>query len=256
MITCEVCEKLLADALYDVLESAQQQQLDRHLATCPACHQLLAELQTASRILEESGLTRDCIDYVPEQKPGTLWETIQPSLDQADAERYRQLSRPFPRSHFIPYLTGALAMAASLLVFVFLSGPYTQNANPGLETVQAAPSAAASNAELLNYLRRVETMLMAVANAQARNGKSVALEQTFARILAQEGGVLTNRIENNNSAGHTRLLKDIEFMLMQIANLEDDNMDEGVRLLQDYIEANNILFRIRLIDMRASETII
>jgi hypothetical protein len=108
----------------------------------------------------------------------------------------------------------------------------------------------------MNYLRRVEAMLMAVANAQARNGAGVPIGQTFARSLAQEAGMLTNSMESRRSSGQTRLLKDIEFMLMQMANLEEGNMDEGVRLLQGYIEANNILFRIRLIAMRESETII
>ena len=252
MMTCEVCEKMLADALYDVLESAQQKQLDRHLANCRVCRELLAELQAASRALEESGLSRNSVDHVPEPALDELWETLQPTLDQADAERYRQLSR----SRLAPYLAGALAMAASLLVFVLLFNPGAQRTNPAAETAQATSGTEPGNAELMNYLRRVEIMLMVVANAQERDGPGVPIGQAFARSLAQEAGVLSNDRDANLSAGQARLLKDIEFMLMQIANLEEGNMNEGVRLLQGYIEANSILFRIRLIDRRESETII
>lgn len=252
MLTCEACEKLLVDALYDELNSAQQKQLDGHLKHCRACRDLLAELQAASRTLDKNGLGAGRADGIHERGgQNELWDAIQPALAQADAERYRQL----PRRRLVPYLTGALAMAASLLVFVFLIDPVTQTGNPATAVTQSASPTGPGNAELMNYLRRVETILMAVANAQSVNGRSVPVKQDFARDMAQQAGVLTNSREDF-SAGQARLLKDIEFMLMQIANLEEGNMDEGVRLLQGYIEDNSILFRIRLINMRKSEIII
>lgn len=249
MLTCEACERLIVDALYDELDSAQQKKLDRHLESCRICRDLLAELQAAGRTLEQHGLTAGRFHDVAERAGlDELWDAMQPALDQVDAERYRHVSR----RRFAPYLTGALAAAAGLLTLILLFDLGIQNGDLTLETGQPVATAEPSDAELLNYLRRAEAMLMAVANAQSRNEAGVPIRQNFARNMAQEAGVLTAGMEDSFSSGQSRLLKDIEYMLMQIANLEEGNMEEGVQLLQGYIEENNILFRIRLMEMRES----
>jgi len=260
MLTCETGERLLADALYDALDTDRQNRLERHLKHCRACRRLQSELEAANRTLVENGLCAGRCDDIPERAGlDALWERLQPALDRADAERYRQLPRSnsFVRpSALLPYLAGALATAASLLVFVLVFDLSLQKTDPGSDMAQSISATEAGDAELMNYLRRVETMLMAVANAQSSNEAAVPVQQTFARTMALEAGALTTNHEESIKSGQSRLLKDIEYMLMQIANLDDDNLEQGVLLLQSYIEENNILFRIRLMEMRQSDTVI
>lgn len=253
MLICEDCEVLLADAVYADIEEPQRSRLQQHLDQCQACRQLKAEMEMATTLLSANGLAADRYDDIPERVGmDALWDSLQPALDQADAERFRHR----PRIHIAPYLTGALAMAASLLLFIFVFDISVQTGEPVEQVAQTPAERQASNAELMNYLRRAETMLMTVANAESRNTSGVPFRQGFARNMAQEAGYMTTNMDERINSGQTRLLKDIEYMLMQIANLDEGNMDEGVRLLQRYIEDNSILFRIRLLEMRESENVI
>ena len=45
MLNCEGCQNLLLDFLYDLLEPAEREALQAHLATCPACPAALAKVR-------------------------------------------------------------------------------------------------------------------------------------------------------------------------------------------------------------------
>ena len=251
MLSCAACELLLADALYDELNHRDEQRLNQHLDDCPACRALYQEMQAGSAVLQEAGLDNTCSQH-PDDNPeraamNNLWAKLQPELDAIDAERLRQL----PQRRWAPYLTGALAMAASLVLFLFvfdLNIETGETAPP--QVAEAATQMPAISSELMSYLAKAETMLLLVANAESDNVSVVPIRQTAAREMAVEASYLTTATNQPISAGQSRLLKDIEFMLMQIANLDEANMADGVRLLQQYIEDNSVFFKIRLLEMR------
>ena len=99
-------------------------------------------------------------------------------------------------------------------------------------------------------------MLMQVANAESEYGSVLPVQSTTARNMALEANVLTEVDNTSFGSGEKKLLRDIEFMLLQIANLDDSNMEEGVALLQQFLEDNGILFRIRLLELRDQDLVI
>ena len=239
----------MADALYVSLPEAQHNQLQQHLQECDSCRELMEQLQGDKTVLETRGIASGNFDDIPERAAlDNLWSNIEPALDRIDAERYRT------RSHFrpAPYLAAAMAIAASVIVFfsVLPTTPeQTAPANTVVRTSDISP-------ELLNYLTRVETMLMSVANSEGSNNNVMPVQQNFARDMAMQANFMTNNLDNSINSGQSRLLKDIEFMLLQIANLDESNMEEGVRLLQQYMEDNSVLLKIRLMEMRNQAEVI
>lgn len=251
MLSCEACELLLADALYNELNHRDEQRLNQHVDDCPTCRALYQELQASRAVLQDAGLDSAYTQRRDDKPTGSdmedLWAKLQPELDAVDAARLRQL----PQRHWTPYLTGALAMAASLLLFLFVFDLSIETGEPTPPQIAEAPTQMpAISPELMNYLAKAETMLLLVANAESDNVSVVPIRQTAAREMAVEAGYLTTTTNPAISAGQSRLLKDIEFMLMQIANLDEANMADGVRLLQQYIEDNSVFFKIRLLEMR------
>lgn len=249
MLNCESSQLLMADALYGSLPQQQDNELQQHLQECESCRTLLAELHADKSVLESHGIASGNFDDIPERAAmDDLWSNIQPGLDNIDAERYRS------RRHFrpAPYLAAAMAVAASVIVFLAVV-PDTLE-----ESVPASTVARTSDIspELLNYLTRVETMLMSVANANEGSSSVVPVQQSFARDMAMQANYMTDNMDDIFSSGQSRLLKDIEFMLLQIANLDEANMEEGVRLLQQYMEDNSVLLKIRLMEMRNQSEII
>ena len=112
------------------------------------------------------------------------------------------------------------------------------------------------NPDLMNYLDRAQVMLMQVANTQSDNGLVIPIRQAFARDMAFEANMLSGGGDIGVKSGQRKLLRDIEFLLLQIANLDESNMAEGVALLQQYMEVNSILFKIRLMEMRDQDLVI
>ena len=249
MLNCEASQLLMADALYVPLPQAEHDRLYQHLDECDSCRELMEQLLADKTVLESRGIASGNFDDIPERAAlDDLWRNIEPALDSIDAERYR--SRPHFRP--APYLAAAMAIAASVVVF-FAVVPTTPEQSVPANTVARSSDI---SPELLSYLTRVETMLMSVANAEGSNNNVMPVQQNFARDMAMQASFMTNNLDDSINSGQSRLLKDIEFMLLQIANLDESNMEEGVRLLQEYMEDNSVLLKIRLMEMRNQAEVI
>ena len=248
MLNCESCQNLMADALYQDEDRELPMHLQKHLQDCSSCREEFEELRRAKAVISAAGLERQVFEDIPERASlDDLFDRLSPELDRIDAQRYREL----PQSRWAPWSIAAGAIAASLVIFVtgfaYLSSNTTET-----------PSTALSqgiNPELMSYLNRAQVMLMQVANTESSEGSVLPIQRTIARDMAFEANVLTG--DNSPFAsGERKLLRDIEFMLLQIANLDESNMEEGVALLQRFLDENGILFRIRLLEMRDNDLVI
>ncbi len=248
MLSCEESQKLMADALYEDHPDVMPSSLRLHLEECANCQPVYLELQESLAALNASGVTNESFQDIPERASmDDLFDRLSPELDRIDAERYRDLhqKKVSPGSMILG------AIAASLVIFV--TGFVYLSSNP----VQPENNVVSSgvNPELMNYLDRAQVMLMQVANTE-REAPVLPIQSTTARNLASEAGLLTAIDNNPFASGERKLLRDIEFMLLQIANLDQSNMNEGVALLQQFLEENSILFRIRLLEMRNQDQVI
>lgn len=249
MLSCERCQELIADALYDALDVSQQLPLQSHLEKCADCRRLHAEMREAIDALKAQDVSSGLYDDIPERVAlDTLWENLQPELNRIDAERYRAL----PRQRTQRMIGMSLALAASLALLIAILPLLSRN-----DVVAPEPVAnALISPELMDYLTRAEVMLLLVANAETQNVSAVPIRQTFARDLALEANVLNTNMQRTINSGQSQLLQDIEFLLLQIANLDSSNMEQGVQLLQQYLEENSVLFKIRLLEMRSQDSFI
>ena len=249
MLSCESCQNAMADALYHSPPEQFDSGLREHLAACPACDSLYRELQAAAVSLQEAGVASANFDDIPERAAlDGLWHRLEPSLNQIDAERYQRMAKPSPA----PWAAAITALAASLFLFFAITQPAPELATPQPQRVAET----GISPELMNYLDRAQVMLMQVANTESRDVSSIPVTRDFARNLASEANILNVERDSGFSSNQRKLLRDIEFLLVQIANLDENNMEEGVALLQRYLEENSILFQIRLLEMRDQELVI
>ena len=100
MLNCESCQILMADAIYDEIDTAQERKLQEHVESCSACQAMFAELKIANTDLLEAGLSSRNFDDIPERASlDRLFEELEPNLDRIDAEKYRQL----PKRNIAPW---------------------------------------------------------------------------------------------------------------------------------------------------------
>lgn len=249
MLNCDSSEELIVEHLYDSLGAREAAELEEHLKSCAQCQSLAQEMQAAKSALDASGLHGNSYDDIPERaRLDSMWERLEPELDRVDAERFRQMNE----RRLTPYIAAAMAIAASVVVFFSVLPLDEQPDAPRAEiatTPQISP-------ELMSYLSRAESMLLLVANAESRDSSAMPVASTFARDMAYEASYLNTNMEDSFNSGQARLLRDIEFLLMQVANLDESNMEAGINLLQQYLEDNSVLFKIRLLEMRDRDAVI
>ena len=249
---CEQSEILISDAIYGELNPHQQGLLDAHLSSCKSCAALLDEMAEAKRLLNKQGLAGGSYDDIPERAGlDDLFQRLEPELNRIDAERFRH-----SRGHARSLVGAAIAVAASLIIAiaVTLQMPASDNGLPVANTGRFTPPAV--DPALLQYLNRAELMLLQVANTHAGEANTLALPQNFARSMASEARVLTNADSISLRSGDRKLLRDIEFLLLQIANLDSDDAAEGVALLQQFLDQEGILFKIRLLELKEQNDVI
>lgn len=188
MLTCENSQILIADAIYDELDSAQQTKLQTHLDSCANCRSLFAELQAANNELSDLEITSSNFDDIPERASlENLFEKLEPGLDKVDAEKYHQL----PKRNIAPWAAAITAIAASVIVFISIpSNTPSDTPAVNLEQPQIV-SAQGVSQDLMNYLDRAQVMLMQVANAESVNGSVIPVTNSFARNMANEANLLS-----------------------------------------------------------------
>jgi len=255
-MNCEQTELLIGDAIYGELRPDLEQALDKHLAKCADCGRLHHELSEAQRELAGHGLTGGTFDDIPERANlDKLFEQLEPDLNRIDAERYRQ--RPAPLHGFI---AGAIAVAATVIISVAVVLQPSTTAPAGFPADRPQLAAAAPgqqvNPDLMNYLNQASPMLMQVANTQAGDVDQLPLSDNFIRNMASQARVLNSAETGSLTPGERKLLRDIEFLLLQVANLDEANAAEGVALLQQFLEDEGILFRIRLLELKEQSDVI
>jgi len=258
MLSCDSVHELMVDALYLPDSEELPARLSRHLESCASCREEFAELKHARELLESAGLRHDNFDDIPERASlDNLYDKLSGELDRIDAQRYHAQAR----RGLAPWSVAVGAIAASLVIFVtgyivLSSNELTPVELPMETAFNETTGPAVSNTELMNYLSRAQVMLMQVANAESEYGSVLPVQSSTARNMALEANVLTEVDNSSFGSSEKKLLRDIEFMLMQIANLDESNMEEGVALLQQFLEDNGILFRIRLLEMRDQDLVI
>jgi hypothetical protein len=247
-MNCEACQILITDAVFDNGELPDHFAIKTHLEQCAECTAFLSELKGNVASLRLEGLSGPSYEDIPQRANlDSLWNNIQPSLDKIDAERFRQRSK---KSYRGP-LASLVAIAACLAIFIGIQ-------QEPVEAPASSPGVAQSsiNPELINYLNRAQVMLLQVANSSAPQAMDIPMSQNFARDMALEASFLNSDGNYSVNAGQKKLLKDIEFLLTQIANLDESNAALGVDLLQRFLEEKNILFKIRLLELREKQNLI
>lgn len=268
MLNCEICETMMADAIYGELPNNKSRIFTKHLSICDKCQKQYSSLQASVEYLKSSGIEGKNFTDIPERAAlDSMWSKLEPSLDKIDAERYRDLprNRAFTRLGGVRGLSAIAASVALLFSFFTLfNSPVERQApavsnNPSTEFNTLASNQDSNksvDAGLMNYLDRAQVMLMQVANSSSPQALDIPFRDTFARNMAIEASLLSTSDNYLVNSGQKRLLNDIEFLLLQIANLDEANAAIGVQLLQQYLEDSNILFKIRLLEMRDQSPVI
>jgi anti-sigma factor RsiW len=223
---CDRCASLIGDLVDGPIAAPAQRELDGHLATCPACRAVLADLRDIRRVAGRLP------DYTPRPE---VWSGIARRLEAEMALRPR------------PFWTGArvaLAVAATLLVAVASSVWLLRGPAPASQGAAATASPAAviqSTGDLVQdvdeHLRIAdEHYVQAIAGLeQVVQTQQAALDPAVAATLQKNLGVIDEAIRESREA----IRAQPNSQVVQISLFEA--LRQKVALLEDTVALINVM---------------
>jgi hypothetical protein len=227
-------------------EAEDRESIEAHLESCSDCRAGYAELRATLAMADRDG--------VPEPPPSygrDVWASVEPRLERAPAGWRSWLG--FKPVRLTPARLGLAATVAVLLVVAFLagrhSGPRTEP-GPISEQVRERILLVAVG----DHLERSRRLLIELSNTDPEAADTLQIERHRVRA---EGLVPQNRLYRTTAAQHgdrtvESVLEELERLLLEIAHGDDDGGDR-LAALQQRIERNGILLKIRVLGDRARD---
>jgi hypothetical protein len=226
--------------LYYYGESGEGSSLETHLAACEQCRSEYRSLQLALNVLDGVPLPEVAPDY-----GAAVWERIRSAVPAARAQR----------TGFFRRFAFAGAMAA-MVVLAFFVGRWSPRE---VELEPAAANPAVRERVLLvamgDHLERSEMVLVELVNAPDGRAVDISAEQRTAEDLLDTNRLLRTTAADAGETAAANVLEDLERVLLEIVHAPSELSRQELNEIRHRIEAQGILFRIRVLDRSERETL-
>jgi hypothetical protein len=209
--------------------------IEAHLAECEACRRELEDLRRTLALLPDAAVPERSADY-----GARVWQRLRPRLGPRRSPRWK------------PFLVPS-ALAASLLM-AFLLGRQTAPPPPADRTAASPPVRERILLVALGeHLERSQMVLVELVNAPAEGTADVRSERRFAEDLVPENRLYRQALARSGESGLSDLLGDLERVLVEIANGPPELSAPRLKEIRDRIEAEGILFKVRVVGRQVKE---
>lgn len=230
-------QELVAYAFGD---SAEASTVAKHLGECGECAAEFKKLQSVLMAVNDETLPVPEREHYDEQ----VWAAVKPRLN---AEPQRSPLLPWLRPQRLAFAGGMLA----LLIIAFLVGRSSKAPSPTPEPKFAQNQNGAERlvrAEVGSHLERSQMMLVELSNAEAgKGGLDITEEQARARDLLEANRLYRQSAKRAGDPAVASVLDELERVLIEIANSPSDLSQQRLAELQQQIQDQGILFKVRVI---------
>lgn len=250
MRNCKRYRQWMNDRLLGDLPEDRGKRLDEHLAVCPECRRFWEDLSSFARRMQKVRLEVASPDW------DTLWTGIEERCRQTRTKRQ-------PAAHRwgeTAAVRWGLRTAAALLLVVFgaLIGRFLFAPGEQPHGVPASGHGGEAIQQALERMERGTVLLLGLINLDASDKELQEIDFTGERVLSEkllEGlPELSLRLRELNREDLARLLDDLDFVLLQIANSEDLHSRMELQLIRDSVESRALLLRMNLEMLKENRT--
>ena len=227
-------EEEITMAYYDELAP----DLRRHIDECEVCRSSFVRLQDLLNGIREYGMPRRADSY-----GGEVWARLAPTLprNQSDGQTSTHGRR---RGWWLRWWVAAPAFAA-LVAAVFFSGLFTRRNPAVFSGISPRSSERVLLMSLGDHLDRSQIVLAELANASPGT-IDVTEERAAARDLLNENRLFRQTASRAGDPSQTALLDELERVLLDIANGPSTMSSQDLEALQQRVENNGLLFKVRI----------
>ena len=244
-----IIQGLLYDYLYGELGIEERARVDEHLSSCTQCTAALHSLKAITASFVEPSVPPS------EERPPEFWENFALNVEHEirRSSQRRTLARlpleELIRSFFVFHraLAGTVGGAVAVVILIFLTWQWFPPSTPAGSEQHATVQATADTAtqRVSQYFRKSKALLVGVTNMKSTEGQAVDLtyERRISRELIHEARYLKQQTLDKRS---TRLINDLEKIMIGLANAKESPEKPGVDLIRDGIHQENLLFKVRM----------
>ena len=221
-------------------EAERPQEVEAHLNVCQVCKAEFFKLQQTLAHVRAIEAPEPATNY--EQR---LWRALQPEI--ASAAR-----SPSWTTLFFPKL-GWVGAVAVLVLAAFLAGRYLPHRERGGPSATVTPAPGKANPERIilvtvgEHLERSQMLLVEIMSAEGKGAMNLSTEQRQARELLEDNQLYRESAQRTGDPAISRTLDELERVLVEIANGPSEISNRELRDLRKRIEAQGLLFKIRVI---------
>lgn len=242
-------EEQLVDYRYGEGGAAARGAVEQHLASCAACRESFAALESVLAAVDAAPVPERGADYGAE-----VWLRLEPRL-RAEEE---------PRRRWWPFLAhpwawrrwAAAGAMAALVLAAFLLGRRWPRPAPPVSQAQAVPAEARERVLLVavgDHLERSQMVLVELENAKGTGPVDISSERARAQDLVASNRLYRQTAASSGDVGMASVLDELERVLMEIAHSPSEIPQARLEELRHRIEAQGILFKVRVIDSEVEQ---
>ena len=227
--------------LYYYGEANDKAFADEHLASCESCHKDFQELKRVLAAVDSLPVPERSANYGAE-----VWSRLHPQIKEQARFRWPAFLRP-------QRLAWAGALAA-LVLMAFLLGRFWPHAEaPTAEQkapAQTAPSDVRERillASVVEHLERSQMVLMELTHAAGGREIDISADQAWAQELLAENRLYRQSAMKAGEIGMATVLGDLERILLEVANSASKISSVELADIQERIESQEIVFKLRVI---------
>jgi anti-sigma factor RsiW len=232
---------------YGELAGGAKVNAEQHLNECSECK---AEFSRLGQIL--SAVNEETFPVPPraDEFEARVWASIKPQLSE-----HRQAGW---KAWFAPQrLVWAGALSAVIIV-AFMAGRISK---PPVAPVDQAKNGEKVRERIVlvavgDHLEKSQMMLVELVNAEAgKGGFDLASEQERARDLLTANRLYQQSAQKVGDPAVNKVLEDLERVLVEVANSPSDLNKQQLADLQQQIESQGLLFRVRVLESKVNSKV-
>jgi len=224
-----------------------------HMEVCEPCRTRYRELQAvlaAAEVVEAPARSEDFEDEV--------WRRLVPRLEAAPQESLWQRFFAGPGAPRLWAPVGAVVAVGVLVVGAFLAGRFWPGQPQPQGEAQVQPVSAQSRERILlvavgDHLERSQMVLVELVNAKPQRTVDISAERQRAEDLVPTNRLYRLTAERSGETGVANLLDELERTLIEIAHSPSRLSSPEFEDLRRRVEAQGILFKVRVVDSQVHE---
>jgi hypothetical protein len=225
--------------------------ITEHMGACEPCRTRYRNLQAVLAAADEVKAPARNEDFEDE-----VWRRLVPRLEAGESFWQRFFAGPRAPRLWAPVV--AVVAVAVLVVGAFLAGRFWQGRPQPQGKAQVQPISAQSRERILlvavgEHLERSQMVLMELVNTKPQRTVDISAEQQRAEDLVTANCLYRLTAARSGETGVANVLDELERTLIEIAHSPSRLSSPEFEDLRRRVEAQGILFKVRVVDSQVHE---